>query len=74
MLLREKRKVTLSEIQKFSFTLRMQVAGHEVTPETIGLNLFNKFNREVEDFLAGSGRKVHWTKPEFRLKKALIVW
>ena len=32
--------------------------GEQVTPRTISLALFNQFNREVEHFLAGSGRQV----------------
>lgn len=44
--------------QSISFVLRAQVDGLDITPASIGFSLFNKFNREVEDFLAGSGRKV----------------
>lgn len=41
------------------FTLQTKVGGQEITPSTITLTLFNRFNREVEHFLAGSGREVH---------------
>lgn len=36
------------------FVLRDRVDGVEVTPDTIGLSRFNEFNRQVQDFLAGS--------------------
>jgi hypothetical protein len=48
----------MNAVRTITFTLRAKVEGQEVTPATITLPLFNKFNREVEDFLAGSGRKV----------------
>jgi hypothetical protein len=36
------------------FVLRDKVDGVEITPSTIGLPRFNEFNRQVEDFIAGS--------------------
>ncbi len=42
---------------KIIFTLRTEVNQHEVTPATIGLSLFNQFNSEVEEFLAGVQRR-----------------
>jgi hypothetical protein len=52
----------------------MLVDGREITPETIGLNLFNRFNREVEDFLAAAGAKCRWMKPGYQSRKAPIGW
>src|ERR1017187_9762718 len=42
---------------KITFILRTKVHEHEVTPATIGLSLFNQFNSEVEEFLAGGQRR-----------------
>jgi hypothetical protein len=39
------------------FTLRARPNQKEVTPATIGLSLFNQFNTEVEEFLAGNQRR-----------------
>lgn len=36
------------------FILRDKVEGVEVTPSTIDLSRFNEFNKQVEDFIAGS--------------------
>lgn len=49
---------TVSEKRQIVFTLRAVVSGVEVTPETIDLALFNRFNRQVEQFLAGSNHQV----------------
>jgi|GEM_PF-584984 len=42
--------------QKISFVLRAKVRGQEVTPETIPLSRFNRFNSEVERLILGSLR------------------
>jgi hypothetical protein len=39
-----------------AFRLRAKVKQAEITPATIGFSLFNQFNSEVEEFLAGSQR------------------
>jgi hypothetical protein len=36
------------------FVLRDRVDGVEITPDTIGLSRFNEFNRQAQEFLAGS--------------------
>lgn len=48
----------MTEAHTIEFTLRTTVDGEEVSPATIGLSLFNRFNGEVEEFLAGSDRRV----------------
>jgi len=40
------------------FKLRTKVNQQEITPATIGLSLFNQFNAEAEEFLAGSQRRM----------------
>jgi hypothetical protein len=42
---------------QIAFKLIAKVKDQEVSPKTIGFALFNQFNREVEDFLAGSQRR-----------------
>jgi hypothetical protein len=44
----------MPEEQQVEFVLRDKVEGVEITPDTIDLSRFNDFNREVEDFIAGS--------------------
>lgn len=44
--------------QQIDFTLKAKIDGKEITPSNIGLSLFNVFNHEVEEFLAGSQKKV----------------
>ncbi|MGB0745064.1 MAG: hypothetical protein ACPGSB_11130 [Opitutales bacterium] len=41
-------------MQSVSFKLRAKVRGQEVTPETIPLGRFNRFNAEVEQLILGS--------------------
>ncbi|MEI7908188.1 MAG: hypothetical protein WCK77_01000 [Verrucomicrobiota bacterium] len=42
--------------QSIDFVLRGRVDGVEITPATIGLSHFNEFNRQVEEFVGGSGK------------------
>jgi len=44
--------------QPIYFTLTAKIDGREITPSNIGFSLFNAFNHEVEEFLAGSQKKV----------------
>jgi hypothetical protein len=44
--------------QAIYFTLNAKIDGREITPSTIGFSLFNAFNHEVEEFIAGSQKKV----------------
>ena len=44
--------------QSIYFTLNANIDGREVTPSTIGFSSFNSFNHEVEEFVAGSQKKV----------------
>lgn len=48
----------MRESRKILFKLQARLDGHEITPATIGLAQFNRFNREVEEFVAGSGQRV----------------
>lgn len=48
----------MTETRQIVFTLRATVNGEEVTPETIDLAQFNRFNRQVEQFLTGSNHQV----------------
>ena len=46
----------MSNSSTIAFVLRGKVDGTDLTPRTIGLSQFNEFNRQVEDFIAGSHR------------------
>jgi len=48
----------MSDARSIAFTLKARIGGHEVTPETIGLHMFNRFNRQVEELIAGTGKVV----------------
>lgn len=41
---------------RLDFTLKGKVEGVEITPSTIGLHSFNRFNHDVEEFITGSER------------------
>ncbi len=43
---------------QIAFKLRAKVKEAEITPATIGFSLFNQFNTEVEEFVAGSQRRM----------------
>lgn len=44
----------MSAIYNISFKLRARIRGQELTPETIPLGQFNRFNRDVEQLVLGS--------------------
>lgn len=46
----------MNENRQVEFILRDKVEGVEITPSTIDLSRFNEFNKQVEDFIAGSER------------------
>ncbi len=48
----------MAETLQIAFELKARVAGKEITSRTVGLSLFNRFNHEVEHFIAGSERGV----------------
>jgi len=48
----------MSAFETITFRLEDRVGGAEVTPETIGFSRFNRFNKEVEDFIKGGAREV----------------
>lgn len=48
----------MTEMRQIAFELKARVAGEEISAQTVGLSLFNRFNREVEHFIAGSRRDV----------------
>ena len=43
---------------KMEFVLRSKIRGVEVTPHTISLSMFNRFNQEVEQLIVGSEKEV----------------
>ncbi len=45
-------------MRKFRFQLVGRSKGREITPSNIGLDLFNRFDKEVEEFLAGAEHRV----------------
>jgi hypothetical protein len=53
---------------QIAFTLKTNINGREVTPDTIGLSLFNQFNAEVEAFLAAGQRKASLEDVRFEIK------
>lgn len=55
--------------QKLEFVLRRKVHGREVTPKTIGLAMFNQFNTEVEQLIAGSDRKIRLDEVHVEIKE-----
>jgi hypothetical protein len=50
--------LNVNSIHGISFKLRAQVRGQEVTPDTIPLGQFNRFNSEVEQLIVGSLKDV----------------
>lgn len=47
----------VADERQIVFTLRARARGEDVTPRTISLAQFNRFNREVEHFVAGSSHR-----------------
>ncbi len=48
----------MSAFETITFRLEDRVDGVEITPDTIGFTRFNRFNKEVEDFIKGGSREV----------------
>ncbi len=48
----------MSSYETISFKMENQIEGVEITPETIGFTQFNRFNKEVEEFVKGGVREV----------------
>lgn len=48
------KKQTVSEPLSIDFVLSGKLDGLEISPRTIGLSQFNDYNRQVEEFIAGS--------------------
>lgn len=48
----------MSPFETITFRMEDRVGGVELTPETIGFTRFNRFNKEVEDFIKGGSREV----------------
>jgi len=46
----------MNTLETISFKMEDMINGVEVTPETIGFARFNRFNKEVEDFIKGGTR------------------
>ena len=53
---------------QIAFTLKAKINEREVTPDTIGLSLFNQFNAQVEDFLTAGQRKASLEDVRFEFK------
>lgn len=49
----------MSTFETISFKMEDRVDGREITPETIGFESFNRFNKEVEAFIKGGVRDIH---------------
>lgn len=47
----------MSKPTDISFVLRGKLDGIDINPRSIGLSQFNEFNRQVEEFIAGSKRQ-----------------
>jgi hypothetical protein len=72
--------VKMSAFETISFKMEDRMDGVEVTPETIGFARFNRFNKEVEDFIKGGARDIQLDdvhvaveKGSYRLKLVLPV-
>lgn len=50
--------VKMNAFETISFKMEDRINGVEVTPETIGFARFNRFNKEVEDFIKGGKRDI----------------
>jgi hypothetical protein len=48
----------MNAFETISFKIEERIDGVEVTPETIGFARFNRFNKEVEDFIKGGVREI----------------
>ena len=46
----------MSRSQSIAFVLRGKTDGVEITPQSIGISLFNQFNTEVENLVAGTDK------------------
>ena len=46
----------MSAFETITFKMEDRINGVEITPETIGFARFNRFNKEVEDFIKGGAR------------------
>jgi hypothetical protein len=51
-----------------AFTLKAQVHEREIASTTIGFSMFNQFNAEVADFLAGSQRRAALEEVRFTIQ------
>jgi hypothetical protein len=52
------RGTKMSAFETISFKMEDRIDGVEITPETIGFARFNRFNKEVEDFIKGGARDI----------------
>lgn len=55
--------------QTVEFILRGKLEGVDITPQSIGLHLFNQFNAEVEDLIVGSQRALKLTEAKVRVEE-----
>lgn len=59
----------MSEFETISFKMEDRVDGLEITPETIGFARFNRFNKEVENFIKGGERDVQLDEVQVAIEK-----
>jgi hypothetical protein len=55
--------------QTVEFILSGKLEGVEITPQNIGLHLFNQFNSEVEDLIVGSQKGLRLTEAKARIEE-----
>jgi hypothetical protein len=55
--------------QTVEFILRGKLEGVDITPQSIGLRLFNQFNAEVEELIVGSQKGLKLTETRVRVEE-----
>lgn len=48
----------MSAVETITFKMEDRLDGAELTPETIGFSRFNRFNKQVEEFVKGGDREI----------------
>jgi hypothetical protein len=59
----------MSTFETISFKIEDRIDGVEITPETIGFARFNRFNKEVEDFIKGGARDIQLDEVQVAIEK-----
>ena len=60
---------TVARQQTVEFILRGKLEGVDITPQSIGLHLFNQFNTEVEELIVGSQKGLKLTEAKARVEE-----